>query len=56
MVKDANSILLQDPNNVQARALLGRALKILHDHKKAEEQLSIAIVLDGNQAALYTGE
>lgn len=55
VVKDTTSILLQDVNSVPARALLGRALKILNDHKKAEEQLSMAILLDAGQAALYTG-
>ena len=55
VVKDVNAILHQDPNSVQARALLGRALKILNDFKKAEEQLSIAILLDSAQANLYIG-
>lgn len=56
VVKDTNAILLLDPNSVQARALLGRALKVLNDHKKAEEQLSVAILLDTTQANLYIGE
>jgi Tfp pilus assembly protein PilF len=56
VVKDTNSILHSDPNSVQARALLGRALKVLNDHKKAEEQLSVAILLDVTQANLYIGE
>lgn len=55
VVKDTNAILLLDPNSVQARALLGRALKVLNDHKKAEEQLSVAILLDTSQANLYIG-
>jgi protein involved in temperature-dependent protein secretion len=55
VVKDTNSILHSDPNSVQARALLGRALKVLNDHKKAEEQLSVAILLDATQANLYIG-
>ena len=56
VVKDTNQILHLDPNSVQARALLGRALKVLNDHKKAEEQLSVAILLDATQANLYIGE
>jgi tetratricopeptide (TPR) repeat protein len=55
VVKDTNSILHSDPNSVQARALLGRALKVLSDYKKAEEQLSVAILLDVTQANLYIG-
>ena len=55
VVKDTNQILHLDPNSVQARALLGRALKVLNDHKKAEEQLSIAVLLDATQANLYIG-
>lgn len=55
VVKDTNSILHSDPNSVQARALLGRALKVLNNYKKAEEQLSIAILLDVSQANLYIG-
>ena len=55
VVKDTNAILHQDPNSVQARALLGRALKVLNDFKKAEEQLSVAILLDASQANLYIG-
>lgn len=55
VVKDTNQILHLDPNSVQARALLGRALKVLNDHKKAEEQLSVAILLDATQANLYIG-
>jgi len=54
VVTDTSAILLKDPNSVQTRALLGRALKILNDHKKAEEQLSVAILLDSGQAHLYT--
>lgn len=54
VVKDTTDILMQDPNSVSSRALLGRALKILNDHKKAEEQLTFAILLDDTQAALYT--
>lgn len=56
VVKDTNQILMLDPNSVQARALLGRALKVLNDHKKAEEQLSVAILLDATQANLYIGK
>ena len=56
VVKDTNQILLLDTNSVQARALLGRALKVLNDHKKAEEQLSVAILLDATQANLYIGQ
>eukprot|EP01034_Spumella_vulgaris_P021885 gene21885-27961_t len=45
---------IDDANSVPTRALLGRALKILNEHKKAEEQLTFAILLDDSQAALYT--
>jgi Flp pilus assembly protein TadD len=55
VVKDANEILMLDVNNVPARALLGRAFKIMHEFQQAEEQLSNAILLDTNQASLYTG-
>ena len=37
------------------RALMGRSLKVLCEFKKAEEQLSVAIVLDDTLAILYTG-
>eukprot|EP01038_Epipyxis_sp_PR26KG_P007639 gene7639-10398_t len=54
VVKDASSVLIIDPNNITARALLGRALKVLNDFKGAEEQLDHAILLDENQANLFT--
>ncbi len=55
VVKDANEVLLLDVNNIPARALLGRSFKVIREYQKAEEQLNNAIVLDPNQAALYTG-
>lgn len=55
VVRDCTAVLHQDANNVATRALLGRALKVLNEHKKAEEQLSFALLLDESQAALYTG-
>jgi tetratricopeptide (TPR) repeat protein len=55
VVKDANEVLFLDANNVPARALLGRAFKASNEYQQAEEQLSHAILLDSNQAALYTG-
>ena len=33
--------------------MVGRALKILNNYKKAEEELSIAILLDTQNPALY---
>jgi tetratricopeptide (TPR) repeat protein len=55
VVRDCTAVLHLDANSVPTRALLGRALKILNEHKKAEEQLSFAILLDDSQAALFTG-
>ncbi len=55
VIQDANEVLLLDAQNVPARALLGRAFKVLNEHLKAEEQLNNAILLDPHQANLYTG-
>lgn len=54
-IKDATWVLQHDVNNVQARSLLGRAFKIIHEYQKAEEQLNNAIAIESDQAALYTG-
>lgn len=54
VVRDCTSVLHADPNNVSIRALLGRSLKILNEHKKGEEHLTIAIQLDEFQASLYS--
>jgi tetratricopeptide (TPR) repeat protein len=56
VVQDLNDVLSQDPNSIPARALLGKALKVMSDFKRAEEQLTIAISLDNNMATLYTGD
>lgn len=56
VVKDTTAVIQYDATMVQPRALMGRALKILNDHKKAEEQLTTAVILDENQAALYIGK
>lgn len=54
VINDAQEVLKLDAANVNARALMGRAYKILNEHHKAEHQLTEAILLDENQAALYT--
>ncbi len=56
VIIDTQMILTQDANNIVVRSLLGRALKITNDHKKAEEHLSHAILLDDGQAGLYVGK
>lgn len=55
VVRDCTAVLHLDPNSIPTRALLGRALKVLNQHKKAEEQLTFALQLDDSQAALYIG-
>jgi len=55
VIEDCGEVLFLDAQNVPARALLGRAFKVLNEHQKAEEQLNNAILLDAYQAALYTG-
>lgn len=54
VVSDAQEVLKLDAASVNARALMGRAFKIQNEHQRAEHQLTEAILLDENQAALYT--
>eukprot|EP00981_Chlorochromonas_danica_P004577 scaffold912_cov187-Ochromonas_danica.AAC.55 len=54
VISDSQEILRLDAASVNARALMGRAMKILNQHQKAEQQLSDAILLDEHQPALYT--
>lgn len=44
-----------DAVNVNARALLGKAYKIIHEYQKAEEHLTNAILIENDQAHLYAG-
>lgn len=45
-----------DAVNVNARALLGKAYKIIHEYQKAEEHLTNAILIENDQAHLYAGD
>jgi hypothetical protein len=55
VVQDTNAVLLIEPTSIPSRALLGRALKILNNFQKAEEQLSHVILQDDTQPALFIG-
>lgn len=55
VIRDANEILTLDANNIPARSILGRTFKLLSEYQQAEEQLTHALLLDPNQATLYTG-
>ncbi len=56
VILDAQGVLALDATSVNARLLMGRALKLINEYQKAENQLTEAILLDDNQAELYTGE
>ena len=52
-VKDLRKLLQSDPNGVNPRSLLGRALKMLGDLKGAEEALSHVLSLEENVASHF---
>jgi predicted Zn-dependent protease len=52
-MKDLAAVLLMDPNSVPPRALLGRALKMMAELQKAEEQLSHTVNLEPDQPSHY---
>lgn len=52
-IKDLLGILIQDPQIVYPRILLGKTLKILGELEKAEEQILFAIFLENDQSSYY---
>ena len=52
-ISDATEVLQLDATHVNARSLLGKAYKIIHEYQKAEEQLTNAILIESDQAHLY---
>lgn len=55
-ISDATEVLQLDATHVNARSLLGKAYKIIHEYQKAEEQLTNAILIESDQAHLYAGK
>lgn len=55
-INDATEVLQLDATHVNARSLLGKAYKIIHEYQKAEEQLTNAILIESDQAHLYAGK
>ena len=53
-IKDLLVILIQDPQIVYPRILLGKTLRMLGELEKAEEQLLFAISLEGDQSSYYS--
>ena len=48
-VSDTASILMLDPNHIMGRALMARALKMIGELKKAEEQITNVITMENDQ-------
>ena len=53
-IKDLLVILIQDPQIVYPRILLGKTLRMLGELEKAEEQLLFAISLESDQSSYYS--
>ena len=53
-IKDLLVILIQDPQIVYPRILLGKTLKMLGELEKAEEQILFAISLENDQSSYYS--
>ena len=52
-IKDLMAILVQDPQIVYSRILLGKTLKMAGDLVRAEEQILIAIIIECDQYSHY---
>lgn len=52
-IEDLRALLRTDPNSLQPRILLGKALKMVGEYAKAEESVSQARDLDPKQADIY---
>lgn len=55
-INDATEVLQLDATHVNARSLLGKAYKIIHEYQKAEEHLTNAILIESDQAHLFAGK
>lgn len=52
-IKDLMTILIQDPQMVYSRILLGKCLKCVGELEKAEEQILHAIFIESDQSSHY---
>ena len=53
-VKDLMTILIQEPQMVHSRVLLGKSLKMVGELEKAEEQILHAIFIEVDQSSHYS--
>jgi len=52
---DLTALLVEDPTNVHARVLMARALKMSQELKRAEDNISNAILMDAEHPLWYSG-